>query len=330
MILKRITLLALGCVVGFAVCEVAARILWQAPWHERLIDEQRESETFEYERNRFNLRDDDYDYPKPTDKQRILMVGDSFTFGQGVKVDDEIFPERIERSLGQSPPATAPGGVEIMNGGLPGTLTDEWLRVWEAVVEEFDPDVLLIVFFLRDGTLTSSVPEFFDRIRTEISLTNRRSRLYRHSYVYRLIQDTEDRKRVASLYTDRFRSAYHGPSHQTGEWRRAQRNLLELRDRARARSTRVGFVIFPVLVELDDPYPFQEIVDTLETFARDSGFPTYNLLPDFMGRYAPSYWVSSFDQHPNAKGHALVAKSLEPFVRELLQGAHAAPKVETP
>lgn len=319
MLVKRMALVLFGLVLGAGICEVGARILWQAPWYERLVAEQKASETFAYRRNHWNLRDREYPSPKPPGRKRILMVGDSFTFGQGVKDDAKIFPELLERDLTAAQISSAPNGVDILNGGLPGSLTDEWLRVWHATAEEFDPDLLVIVFFLRGGTRTASIPEFFDRIREEITQANQRSVRYRFSYLYRLYRGMKDRERVASLYAERFQAAYFGVEHQTSEWRKAQANLLNLRDLARARGTRVGLVVFPMLVQLDDSYPFQAITDHVVAFARDNDIPVYNLLPDFMGRYAPNYWVSSLDQHPNERGHALVAERLRPFLSSLLQ-----------
>ena len=318
MLLKRIGLLLVGLGIGLASVEIIARILWVAPWHERLIEEQQESERFEYKRNRFNLRDKEYDYPTPTGVKRILMLGDSFTFGQGVPENHKVFPEIIERALRTAPPPNAPEGVEIMNAGLPGSLTEQWLEVWDGLADVFDPDLVVVVFFLRDGTPNASVPEFFDRIRDEVAVANRQSRRYQYSYVYRLIRDLEDRKKVASMYTDRFRAAYHGAPHQTKEWQRARANLIRLQNEARARGIPTALVIFPVLVELNDPYPFQGVVDTIQQFADDNGFPTYDLLPDFKGQNAPNLWVSPFDQHPNAEAHKLVAEQLEPFVRMLI------------
>ena len=324
MLLKRLLLALMSLVIGVAGCEVAARIFWQAPWYERLLDEQQKSEVHTYRRNRFNLRDEEYGHAKAPGQQRILMLGDSFTFGLGVPDDAEIFPEILERSLNANRPPSAPAGTEIMNAGLPGSLTDAWLETFDVVADEFDPDLVLIVFFLRDGTRTASVPEFFDRIRDDIAKKNRRSRLYQVSYLYRLYREATDRNNVASLYTERFQASYLGADHQTSEWRNAQANLLALRERARSRSMSFGFVIFPVLVELNEPYPFQQIVDLITRFAIDHDFPVYDLLPDFMGRFAPNLWVSSLDQHPNPRAHALVAEQLEPFVRDLLSTSDAS------
>lgn len=318
MLVRRVALILFGLALGAGLCEVAARILWQAPWYDRLIAEQRANETYAYRRNHWNLRDREYPAEKPAGRKRVLMLGDSFTFGSGVKDDAKIFPELLERQLDASSIPSAPDGVDVLNGGLPGSLTEDWLRLWDAIAEEFDPDLLVIIFFLRDGTQTASVPEFFDRIREDIAENNRRSIRYRLSFLYRMVRDARDRETVGSLYTNRFRAGYFGAEHQTSEWRRAQSNLLKLRDLALARKTAMGMVVFPVLVDFDEPYPFQAISDLVVAFARKNDLPVYDLLPDFMGRYAPDYWVSPLDQHPNERAHALVAQRLEPFVMRLL------------
>ena len=48
------------------------------------------SKEFEYERNQYKLRGPAYDYPKPANTRRILMLGDSFTFGTGVASNREL------------------------------------------------------------------------------------------------------------------------------------------------------------------------------------------------------------------------------------------------
>jgi hypothetical protein len=83
---------------------------------------------------------------------------------------------------------------------------------------------------------------------------------------------------------------------------------------------RTGFVVFPVLVELNRSYPFRGVYDLVEGFARRIGYPTFGLLPAFLGQNAPDLWVSPDNQHPNARAHAIVAKALLPFVHQLVEG----------
>ena len=103
------------------------------------------------------------------------------------------------------------------------------------------------------------------------------------------------------------------------EWHLAQRNIKKIVEYAKRHSAVTGFVIFPVLVGLDEEeYPFQEIIDTLTEFTRLQGLPTHNLLPAFSGKEGSTLWVSPFEQHPNEIAHRIAADSLRPFVGSLL------------
>ena len=85
----------------------------------------------------------------------MLVLGDSFTYGSGVPDESAPFPRVIERTL---------GGVEVLNGGLPASLPGQWLRLWRGAGRRFEPDAVVIVFFLRDGTRISS-RGMFDEVR---------------------------------------------------------------------------------------------------------------------------------------------------------------------
>lgn len=318
-------LIALGALVGALALEVGARLFYTRPWIDELASAQELSTRADYRQNHLGLRDAEFEVPKPAGLRRLFVLGDSFTFGLGVRDDSAPFPEQLERSLAELAQRAGLRGVEVHNGGIPGSLTGDWLELWDRAAPELEPDALLIVFFLRDGTRTRSIPDFFGEVHDEITQRNRASRLYQLSFLYRRYRDARDRQEVGSRYTQRFRDAYFGSESDTGEWRAAQRNLRALRDRARARGIPVGLAIFPVLVNLDDAYPFQPICELVERFARESGLPVLDLLDAFRGLPDAELWVSSWDQHPNARGHAVAAEALRPFAAELLRLPAASP-----
>jgi lysophospholipase L1-like esterase len=315
---RRLTVSAVAFVVFVGVLELVARFAYDAPWHERLVDEQARHVELDYDRNIYNLRGPAYDYDKPEGTRRVLVLGDSFTFGLGVQDDDATFARILERELTAS--AIGDGGpVEVLNGGIIGSLTDLWVELWDAAKDPFAPDVVLIVFFLRDGTLATSIPAFFDDIRDEVAERNAESILYQSSYAYRTLRDARDGAAIRANYTAEFQAAYFGDESQTAEWVRARANLRRLHADARARSVPFGFAVFPVLAGLrGDDYPFQGICDLLADFASDEGMAVHALLPDFRGLAGPDLWVSALDQHPNEEAHRIAARSLLPFVAELL------------
>ena len=249
----RAIAIGLSSLLALAAAEGVARQLHEAPWYEVLLAEQGASEELPVELNSLGLRG-----PEPAaepEGPRVLMLGDSFTFGLGVAEDELVMPSLVQAELPD---------VEVVNGGLPGSLTSDWRDLWEEHGETLQPDVVLFVFFLRDGTWSSSIPEYFGRIREQVARRNEASWAYQHLALFRLYRDRLDKNGIARDHTQGFVDAYLGEAEDTREWVRAQDNLRSIRSEAEAQGARVGFVVYPVLSELDGPeYPFQPIVDHL-------------------------------------------------------------------
>ena len=317
---QTLALLVGGSVVGLVATELAARALYERPWYDHLAEDQQQAETLDYRMNSHGLRGDDFAVPKPVGIRRVYMAGDSFTFGMGVPDIAQVMPSLVEAELNEAPPLDGIDGVEVLNGGmLRGSLPPNWWNKWRLVGEDYDPDVVLIVFFLRDGTSTGSIPAFFGVIRDEITERNAADPFYSRSYLVRTWRDFQDRQRVANDYTEAFRASYFGSEAEQEEWLSAQYNVLQIKRSAEERGAAVGFVIYPILVDLGDDYPFQDICDELEAFSAEHGLPTLNLLDSFRGENGPDLWVSPYDQHPNARGHAIAAEAVTPFVADLLR-----------
>jgi hypothetical protein len=108
--------------------------------------------------NADGLRDLDYGAKAPG-SYRILALGDSFTFGSGVEDDGAIWPAILERRLGELQPLAPVRTYEVLNGGIAGSLTDKWVALYRQQRELFRPDLVLVTFFLRDGTRLEDVQE---------------------------------------------------------------------------------------------------------------------------------------------------------------------------
>ncbi len=296
--------------------EIYCRIFYIKPWTLRLIEEQIKNDwSSQIRRNSLGLRDQEHTAIKPPNTQRVLILGDSFTFGVGVADPSKIFPEILEQRF------QLEGGekkVEILNGGIPGSLTKRWVKLLLEIKDSFQPDVILIVFFLRDGTLTGSIGDFFTPIGKEMENRNKDSTLYYYSYLYRKIKDVQDRLELSQKYSKKIKISYLGNAEETREWENAKKNILKIKKIGDSIQAKVAFVVFPILIELNDNYPFQEICDVLTQFTNEHQIQNHSLLPAFMGEVGPNLWVSPNDQHPNPKGHKIAADSIFPFLKELL------------
>jgi lysophospholipase L1-like esterase len=317
-LLQSLGLLLCGLAAGLLAVELLSRLIYTRPWYEQLVAEQVVNGEWSagIHLNRFGLRDKDYATVKPPNTRRVLILGDSFTFGSGLADDDAVFARLLDRQLNAGPAGSS--HIEVMNGGMPGSLSTDWAELLQKVKGPFQPDVILVVFFLRDGTRTDSLGSFFGPIRDEIIAQNQKSPLYQASYVYRFYQDFVDQRTISQKYTRAINDSYTGDSQQTAEWRTAQFNLRMINAIGEEIHARVGLVIFPVLADLNANYPFKPTIDAIAKFSAQDEIPTLSLLPAFMGRNGPDLWVSPFNQHPNAAGHQIAAGAILPFLRKLL------------
>jgi|WetSurMetagenome_2_1015567.scaffolds.fasta_scaffold112779_2 hypothetical protein len=110
---------------------------------------------------------DEYRYGKPYNIMRILVLGDSFTFGEEVS-DDQTFPAYLQQMLPHS---------EVINFGVHGYGHDQMLLYLQEEGVKYAPDIVILGFIYGDmrRNLTSfrdyAKPEF-GLIKKELKLTH--------------------------------------------------------------------------------------------------------------------------------------------------------------
>jgi lysophospholipase L1-like esterase len=85
--------------------------------------------------------------PKVPSERRLLILGDSFTFGHGVE-GLEAYPQRIEEVLR----AEGQPELTVVNAGVPGYGTRQETLWFERILNQVLPDAVLLGFFVNDFT----------------------------------------------------------------------------------------------------------------------------------------------------------------------------------
>lgn len=260
--------------------------------------------TLTYRINSLGFRGPETTRHKPEGVFRILALGDSFTFGTGVRAEDT-FAAALEARLG------AGGGAprfEVLNLGVMGYATVNEVALLRQVGLGYEPDLVLICFFLND-TVSGPTHALFNVAPRDDALAAlaRRSRL-----VDQLLWTIERRRQTAELL-DTYRRSFEPDA---PGWVQARHELESAASLARAEGFAAALVIFPVLWDLGDDYPFAEIHRRVAAFAEGAGLPTLDLLPAFAGYEGPELWVHPTNQHPNEIGHAIAGRALAAFLRE--------------
>ncbi len=250
-----------------------------------------------YQFNSLGLRDDEpASLDAPDRGMRILALGDSFTFGQGV-AHEELWTEVLQRMI----QAHVAGPCEVINTGRPGVNTDWEVRYLHETGLALAPDGVVLQFFAND------VDIMYDATPSQ-KLLDKITRPLRRSHVIFFLDD-----RLTRLGRKRDLNAYMATRvRQIDEnnrgWQMCAAALADLVDTARAHGVPVLVVIFP---EPGADLPANaELNSRVAQWCRQLDLPVLDLTQ--IARQLPieARIVSPIDHHPGAALHALAAREI--------------------
>jgi hypothetical protein len=263
---------------------------------------QRKPFAVEYRYNSLRFRDREFG-PKPPGVTRVLVLGDSFTEGQGIKQDD-IYPRLVERHLN----ASGPGRFEVLNCGHRGFDFPGLADVFEGLLR-FDPDVFVYAMVLNDPVRSKSFDQSLPYVNDWIM--DRRRRLGGDPpdplglRLLGLAADAVESYRIGRDTTRWYQGLYSAPNREG--WLETARLLEGMRRKMDERGGRFVVVLWPLLVGLEGRYPFVEATRTIAQTCRELRIPQYDLMPALGGHRTADLWVHPGDHHPNEIAQRLVA-----------------------
>lgn len=262
------------------------------------------------------LRGPEVSAAKPPGTFRILGLGDSFTFGDGVR-DEDTYLRRLETSLD----AARPGGMryEVLNAGTQGYNTRDEVLYLEHRWLELDPDLVLIGFYLNDAYSDAT---FMNRGEA-LGIYLQPEGIARYSaladLVLHAIHVRQVRREVHAFYREQFFSDgaafLERPVGMQVDWTVSREALGHAAELARGRGFGLALVIFPELYALGDDYPFEDVHALVSSACEELGIPVLDLLDVFRGRDERTLWVHPSDHHLNEVGNREAAVAIEGFLR---------------
>jgi len=263
--------------------------------------------------NSEGFRDHEYQLAKPPHTFRIVAVGDSFTFGAGVKAE-EAYAKRLEGMLNERFSGIGTR-FEVLNIGVPGYNTHQELVHFQELGLKFSPDLVIVGFTMSDAELgdfgLKDVKEQEQLIRFKEWLKNHFG-LY--SFLRLRMKRLVDWLNSARLDPDNIGGSAVIPLKMAarGEpspgWDLCRESLGKMAASGRDHHFPVMLVIFPFLDRLDDTYPFTAEHALVATTASGNGMVVLDLFPAFRGLQPSTLWVTPADSHPNSHGHLIAAE----------------------
>ncbi len=232
----------------------------------------------DYDINDLGLRGPLCSRVKDVGTHRLAFLGDSLTFGEGVREADSL-PEQVAGKLR----AAAGRSVECLNGGVGGFNTEQEVTLFRDLLLPYDPDVVVVVMNPGDGN---------SRIVSETGSWWCSHKLERLSVVFSAVRSAARRAIMPPVPQCIDESCFDA--------------LAELRDML-GPSRRLLVVIYPCLDNLRR-YPLKWLHDEVALRLRTEGYDVIDLLPALRDHPAPCLTVHPRqDMHPNEVAHEAVA-----------------------
>lgn len=250
-----------------------------------------------YEINQYGMRGPAVSVEKAADVYRVVCLGDSITFGEGVRYPDT-YPARLETILGEAMPGQR---VEVLNAGVQAYGTKDEVAFYLRRCAPFRPDVVVLGFFLNDAV------DFAETIRRNEAMTREKAPSLpgRLSRIWDLLERRRRARRLQQEYFADIRRSFSSP-----RWAECREVLKGMAMVSKEDDFRFVVVIFPVLWELNERYPFRDLHGEVMEACRQAGCESIDLLDIYQGRRAEDLWVHPTDQHPNEIAHDLAARRI--------------------
>ena len=300
----------------------------------RVIQSSPEIGSIELRTNSLGLRDDQ-EYGVKTDQSfRILALGDSFTWGQGVTFE-ETWLHLLELRLNDGHPRKR---IELIKAGVPGYGTRDELNYLRNYGLKLQPDLVLLAFIgedmLNNGApwpehFVPPAPPTFGSVLRARSPEQLEWRLRHASHLYNLLIPLASRGWMGRWFTERKAAdsfvlrSY--PAKWVRLWETTEGFLNDMHDSLQEAGIPLVIVVIPqrlqILVDQFklDPLRFEpdKPYALVKNFANDRGLPVFDLLPSFRVASMKSELYFPVDGHPNASGTRVIAENVWAFLQTL-------------
>ena len=262
--------------------------------------------------NSDGFRDNDFTGgPKPGEFV-IAVLGDSFTFGQGVP-QSETFPAVLQKLLNKN---NSTDRFRVWNLGVSGYNTEQEAYQLDHFVLDRKPNWVVVGYNINDIEPIGVDPNFVKKkekadqsffghavkyIQDDLLITQ-----FIKQRIGNLIR-LFDPDWYASTYVQDTVNQYLDPD---GPWHKKVSGLLK-KMKTECESGGIGFTValLPAMLDFQN-YPFKKADNVIMDFCKKNKIDCIDILAYFNNENFMNYWVSSMDPHPNAQAQKIYAKAL--------------------
>ncbi|GJM16954.1 MAG: hypothetical protein DHS20C13_22810 [Thermodesulfobacteriota bacterium] len=252
--------------------------------------------------NSYGMRDDEPVISDSDPARRIVVIGDSFTFGYRVGGEDT-YPNVLEKILNEQNGRTR---FEVLNLGVGGYTTRQEAIALKHKGLKWDPELIIIGYVLNDPEIDSlqPLPAFFNE-----------TKWWQHVNIFRLIAKFKQIYDVKMLGGGDYYIYLHKDERK---WQSVVSGFESIKNAAKEKNIPVLLIIFPTIDNEGlrvkdgfwDSYKYKDLHNKVENIADENGFYVIDLY-DYYSNYPPQDLVSTpTDNHPNELGHRIAGEAI--------------------
>lgn len=236
-------------------------------------------------------------------QKTILGLGDSFTYGRGVRFED-IYLNRLEKLLNRGSEK-----YSIKNCGVVGANIDEINAIYELESAALPQGSFVIYgLVLNDFGLALDEPitglNFIDINNGGYTFSPIRKNSALVNFIFHVVETRRLHTMTVNAYLESFEghSAEHGFD-----------GLKSLNNSIKEDDGILVVVIFPLLYDFEN-YRFRSIHEKIRHFCTRNQILCLDLFDAFSDCYAEDLWANPTDHHPNEIAHRIAADEIASFL----------------
>lgn len=311
---KNLSLSLISLFVFIIIAELLTRLLWHPveediELHKGIILKGTKRnftyEGVEYSTNSYGIRNKELKPDKDTNTVRIMALGDSFVWGEGLH-NDELVTIKLEKYLEKKTEEK----FEVINTGIGGFNTRDEYNQLIRLFPIYNPDIVIQFFFTNDILDVNGQGEIEDKKVVYHMWLRKHSKFY--SLLYYLIKNTINAK--VSFPQFLLPQDYFNLDSTKSGWVSFKENTNNIKQYCKSKNASLFFVLIPTLTNLDENYPYKELTEKVTDFvlSQKINFLSYFRL---FSKYKPvELWVGEENTHWNGRATSLAAKELGDFI----------------
>ena len=258
--------------------------------------------------------------PKSENTYRIVVLGDSYTWGDKIADYNDLWTTVLERSLQHE---LSDKNIEVVNLGIKGFTTVNELELLAGLGINLNPDLVIVQFTLNDPLPSGRnfmhqseewLVEQSPRLITNKFLHN----VLLKSHLYRLLNGRyQGFKYKATGYT------YYDPLYEINfpGWVACQKALISISNMCEKNRIKAVMLIYPRFYNdwLDEEeYMYRHLHTKIAVAGRNAGMAVFDLVPVFASE-SPNMKglmaLEGYNPHPNEKANRIAGQAFGRFIK---------------